>query len=108
MDAPRYELTPLYVLPVQFYSDTTKWSSEQLLMYAVLENAVTQYLRHKGKSSRRAQRLTLEVVDWLTESDYCSLYSFTNICQVFGFEPAYVRKCILARPHKGQGRRVAA
>lgn len=72
---------------------------EKRLMLAVLEDAVA-ILSRPGASRSAAQRLaTEEVRRWCASEDRVWPFSFVNICEALGFEPASLRDALLTLRH---------
>jgi hypothetical protein len=61
------------------------------LLWAVLENGLTDYMRYAPATSRRGKRLFREAQEWIMADDSTWLCSFLNICHVLGIDPDYVR-----------------
>jgi hypothetical protein len=90
----RVELAPELVLPAQFHSGFRNDASlrpEKRLMLAVLEEAVGDFQRWVAATGAEGQRLFCEAEDWLASDDTEWPFSFLNICQALGLEPAYLR-----------------
>jgi hypothetical protein len=68
---------------------------EQLLMLAVLEDAIICFQDHVLASCKRKRLLHLEAEQWLFDEDKSYLFSFENICDALGFEPAYLRQGLI-------------
>jgi hypothetical protein len=65
---------------------------EKKLMLAVLEDAIACYQKyifaHEGKGKVLAQ----ETEQWLLDENGDWLFSFDNVCETLGFDPAYLRE----------------
>jgi hypothetical protein len=65
---------------------------EKKLMLAVLEDAIACYQKyifaHDGKGKVLAQETEL----WLLDQNSDWLFSFDNVCETLGFDPAYMRE----------------
>ena len=68
---------------------------EQLLMLAVLEDAVICFQDHVLASCKRKRLLHLEAEQWVLDEDKSYLFSFENICDALGLEPAYLRQGLI-------------
>ena len=60
-------------------------------MLAVLEDAVGTFQKYVNAKERNGQRLFTEVEDWFTANETEWPYSFINISQALGLDPAYLR-----------------
>lgn len=65
------------------------------LLWAVLEEALSTYMKYAAAKSRRGQRLFREAEQWIFQDDYTRLCSFSNICHILELEPEYVRRGLL-------------
>jgi hypothetical protein len=61
------------------------------LLWAVLENGLTDYMKYATATGRRGKRLFREAQEWVMSDDATWLCSFLNICHVLGIDPDYVR-----------------
>jgi hypothetical protein len=65
---------------------------ERRLMVAVLEDAVTTYMKHAGATDRQRAELFAEAEAWIESDDAVSFYSFENVCTVLDLDPEYLRR----------------
>ncbi len=73
---------------------------ERELMLAVLEDAIYCFQSYASAQDSIRRRLFLQAKEWLMEDDDDQwLFSFANICAVFGFSLHYIRAGLLR--HKG-------
>lgn len=85
---------PDVIAPIQYLE---KWrcrrcqNPESLLMFAVLEDAVTCFQQFSSASSRRGKAIFREAENWLLHEQGDWLFSFNNICDVLGLSPNYLR-----------------
>jgi len=61
------------------------------LLWAVLENGLSDYMKYATAPGRRGKRLFREAQEWIMSDDLTWLCSFLNICHVLGIDPDYVR-----------------
>jgi len=61
------------------------------LLWAVLENGISDYMKYATATDRRGKRLFREAQEWVMADDLTWLCSFLNICHVLGIDPGYVR-----------------
>jgi hypothetical protein len=61
------------------------------LLWAVLENGISDYMKYATAPGRRGKRLFREAQEWIMADDLTWLCSFLNICHVLGIDPGYVR-----------------
>lgn len=72
---------------------------EKALMFAVLADAVETYQKHAFSKSRRQQVLFREAGEWFEKNETGYLFSFRSICEVLGFDPAFLRLGLLRWPN---------
>jgi hypothetical protein len=68
---------------------------EKCLMLALLEDAITCFKKNLFARSAVAQELFREAEDWILEEQSTDLFSFNNVCESFGLEPASMRQELL-------------
>ncbi len=68
---------------------------EKRLMLAILEDAINCFQDNLLAQNVRRGRLVEEVEEWIVEVDGDWIFSFENICEVLGFNPAYVHQGLL-------------
>lgn len=90
---PSLVVAPAAVLPEQFFS-FPRWpiKGQAALMYAVLEDAFNCFLKQFVDNGVRAQSLAREAEEWFFSTDDSWPFSFSNVCNVLGINPEYVRK----------------
>lgn len=70
----------------------TPLDPEQRLVLAILEDAVACFQKYVFFRSIREESLFLEAEHWLLEVNSSWVFSFENICEFLGFNPAYLRQ----------------
>lgn len=86
------------VFPTQFWSgefDTTNRSGERSLMWAVFADGIDCYRRNADASTPQRRLEFLEAESWVLRNDRDWPFSFVNLCEAFGFNPAGVRGALL-------------
>jgi hypothetical protein len=93
------EMTSLFqpdsLLPVQYFENFRRkmhTEPEKRLLLAVLEDALACYQKHFSSRGGRGMRLFRETEEWIFREDSTRPFSFTNICEVVGFDPQYIRQ----------------
>ena len=90
---------PDTVLPGQFFSvlrEKAFVEGEKRLMAAVLADAVDCYMKHAFTTDTRSHNLFLDAEAWIFQSENGPwFFSFNNICDHLGLEPAYIRSGLL-------------
>jgi len=87
-------IEPELVMPDQFFSSLAKQpgiNGERRLMLAVLEDAVSCYQRFALSRDARARTEFAEAAHWIDSREREWPYSYENICDVLGLNPAYIR-----------------
>jgi hypothetical protein len=92
---------PDAILPAQFYAMfrcNQYKEPERRLMVAVLEDAVSCLSMNPRDCNLRQRKQYEEAKQWVTaeeETDW--IFSFTNICEVLGMDPSYLRRGLTRR-----------
>jgi hypothetical protein len=68
---------------------------EKKLMLAVLEDAIACYQKYVFARDGKARILFQETEDWIRDENADWFFSFSNVCETLGFEPAYLRQGLL-------------
>ena len=76
-----------------FKKDTLE--AEEKLMLAVLESATEYFQKYLFAADERGKKLFQEAEEWILDKNSDWLYSFENICEVFGLHPDYMRQGLL-------------
>ncbi len=102
------EIAPEVILPAQFFDGPRALQPERRLMLAVLENAIAELLRIRGRRIESLPRHTREVEEWIASDARDWPFAFVNICDALGIDPDYVRSGVLspfsrARQASGRG-----
>lgn len=66
---------------------------ERRLMVAILEDAVSCLSRDPHRCPRQQKKSFNEAHAWINAEDTDGwIFSFTNVCETLGFDPAYLRR----------------
>lgn len=86
-----------FVLPEQFFlrGGIGQRSGERALMWAVLTDGIECYRKHVDARAAADRVAFLEAESWIFRNDYDWPFSFVNLCEAFGFDPAGVRRGLL-------------
>ena len=93
-------LEPDIFLPSQFYGAgglSRKLEGEKRLMIAILKDAVECLEKYRGARSGTGRSQYENAIEWVEDTGTDWLFSFTNICDLLGFDPHYVREVLLKR-----------
>jgi hypothetical protein len=77
-------------------------AGERRLMVAVLEDAVTTYMKHAGATDPQRAELFTEAEAWIESDDAVSFYSFENVCAVLDLDPEYLRRGLRASKRRAR------
>jgi hypothetical protein len=69
-------------------------------MIAILKDAVECLDKYRGARSTSGRSNYLNALAWVEDKSTDWLFSFTNICDLLGFDPDYMRGVLLKREHK--------
>jgi len=89
---------PDSLLPVQYFENfrrKVQTEPEKRLLLAVLEDALACYQKHFSSRGGRGMKMFRETEEWIFREDSNRPFCFTNICEVVGFDPQYVRQGLL-------------
>lgn len=90
---------PDIVLPEQFFQGARRdsyASGEKALMLAVLEDGIRCFQEHLRNPRSNPRLLSKEAEEWIRAVDYDWPFSFNNVCEVLGIDPAALRGALLA------------
>jgi len=93
-------LEPDVFLPSQFYGTgglSRKLEGEKRLMIAVLKDAVECLEKYRESRSSMGRSNYENAIEWVMDNSTDWLFSFTNICDLLGFDPEYMRDVLLKR-----------
>src|ERR1044072_3992217 len=93
MDEMASMFQPDSLLPVQYFENfrrKVQTEPEKRLLLAVLEDALACYQKHFPRRGGRGMRLFRETEEWIFREDSTRPFSFTNICEVVGFDTQYI------------------
>ena len=96
-------LEPDIFLPSQFYGNgglSRKLEGEKRLMIAILKDAVECLEKYRDSRSDTGKLSYQSAIEWVEDTDTDWLYSFTNICDLLGFDPHYLREQLLKRENR--------
>ena len=96
-------LEPDVFLPSQFYGSaglSRQLEGEKRLMVAVLKDAVECLEKYRDSKSSLGQCQYVSAIEWIEDTDTDWLFSFTNICDLLGFDPQYLREVLLKRENR--------
>jgi len=96
-------LEPDIFLPSQFYGTgglSRKLEGEKRLMIAILKDAVECLEKFRSSRNSLGRGHYQNALEWVQDEDTDWLFSFTNICDLLGFDPEYLRGVLLKREDK--------
>src|SRR5574341_1139860 len=89
------------VLPEQFWGEqgvqnsAFRLTGERALMWAVLADGIDSY-RRTAHATAPAPRMEFDDAErWVFTTDWDWPFSFVNLCEVFGFDPAGIRSALI-------------
>lgn len=96
-------LEPDIFLPSQFYGSgglSRQLDGEKRLMIAILKDAVECLEKYRDARSSSARINYQNAIEWVEDTSTDWLFSFTNICELLGFDPSYLRETLLKRENR--------
>jgi hypothetical protein len=92
---------PDALISARFYETTRRSpqaNPELRLMAAVLEDAVASLITDQRRCTSQRRREFADALEWIAVSDDNDwLFSFTNICDALGINPAHLRQGLLRK-----------
>ena len=98
-------LAPLELL--ERVKRTAYQEPERALMVAVLRDAITCLEKYGAFKSSGNKRLFDEALEWIRSEDCEWLFSFNNVCEAVGVNPAYMRKGLIQMSARSSAARSA-
>lgn len=96
-------LEPDVFLPSQFYGNSglaRQLDGEKRLMIAIMKDAVECLEKYRGSRTSAGKLSYQSAIQWVEDTDTDWLYSFTNICDLLGFDSHYLREQLLKRENR--------
>ncbi len=94
---------PDILLTAQYFETVHTRASlepEKELMLAVLEDAILCFQKGSFAGDRRRKALFPDAEEWIMEENSDWPFSFENICEALGLNPAYLRQGLLCWKEK--------
>jgi hypothetical protein len=86
------------ILPIQYGESRRRKlpsEGERKLLFAVLEDAIRTYLRHRDKGvEARNNEEFVEAAEWLSSDEEGGPFAFVNVCEALGIEADCLREGI--------------
>jgi len=86
------------LVSVQFFDTLRRkipLEPEKRLMLAMLEDAVDSFQKNLFAKDMRRSRVFADAQEWIMDVDNDWVFSFENVCDTLGLNPAYVRQGLL-------------
>jgi len=92
-------LEPNTILPIQFFNQqgASRWTGEQRLMAAILEDAVAVYSKSSAPKGSKARQVLRETERWLRSKDQTWTFSFLRVCEMLSLDPIAIRRALRER-----------
>jgi hypothetical protein len=82
------------ILPIQYGESRRRKlpaEGERKLLFAVLEDAIRTYLRHRDSAVARNNEDFVEAAEWLSSDEEDGPFAFVNVCEALGIEADCLR-----------------
>lgn len=89
---------PDTLLSAQYYGNQRRRNllqPEMQLTLAILEDAINCFRDNLLAESAKGQKLFNEAEEWILDESGDWIFSFRNVCELLGFDPAYMRQGLL-------------
>ena len=96
-------LEPDVFMPSQFYGTSglsRQLEGEKRLMIAILKDAVECLDKYRSSRNSTGRSQYQNALEWVQDKGTEWLFSFTNICDLLGFDPEYLRQMLLKRENR--------
>jgi len=101
---------PDILLPVQYFAalKRKKYScGEHRLLIAIMQDAIECYQKHIHARDSKRRQLYIDAELWIIDLEDEGPFSFTNICELLGMNPEYLRLGLLDWRDRERARRRA-
>jgi hypothetical protein len=68
---------------------------EKALLMAILRDAIDCYRKHISARDHGRKPMSHEAEQWIMNDEDDWVFSFSNVCDLLGLDPYYIRRCIL-------------
>jgi hypothetical protein len=85
------------ILPIQYGESRRRKlpsEGERKLLFAVLEDAIRTYLRHRDSAIARDNEDFVEAAEWLSCDEECGPFSCVSVCEALGIDADCLRSGI--------------
>jgi hypothetical protein len=96
-------LEPDVFMPSQFYGTSglsRQLEGEKRLMIAILKDAVECLDKYRSSRNSTGRSQYQNALEWVQDKGTEWFFSFTNICDLLGFDPEYLRQMLLKRENR--------
>jgi hypothetical protein len=96
-------LEPDAFLPSQSFGNSglsRQLEGEKRLMLAILKDAVECLEKYRRSRNSVGKELYQNALQWVEDRSGDWLFSFSNVCDLLGFDPDYLRESLLKREYK--------
>lgn len=101
---------PDILLPIQYFAalKRKKYScGEHRLLIAIMQDAIECFQKHIHARDSKRRQLYVDAEVWITDLEDEGPFSFTNICELLGMNPDYLRLGLLDWRDRERARRRA-
>jgi hypothetical protein len=89
---------PDILLPIQYFAALKRKQyscGEHRLLIAILQDAIECFQKHIHARDSKRRQLYVDAEAWITDPEDEGPFSFTNICELLGMNPDYLRVGLL-------------
>lgn len=89
-------MEPDIILPEQFFPEQgPSWSGELSLMWTVFSDGIETFRKEVLHANEHSETFQ-ETMEWVQLRGSDSIFGFEYLCETFGLNPCWVRRCLLA------------
>jgi hypothetical protein len=95
---PRTSLSQvIWEMSVFSQRGTSRWTGEQRLMAAILEEAIAGYSKSSAPKGSQARQILRDTERWLRSKDQTWTFSFLRVCEMLSLDPVAIRRALRER-----------
>ena len=95
---PRTSLSQvIWEMSVFSQRGTSRWTGEQRLMAAILEDAIAVYAKSSAPKGSQARQILRDTERWLRSKDQTWTFSFLRVCEMLSLDPVAIRRALWER-----------
>lgn len=98
---------PDILLPTQYFLQLKRKRfpcGEHRLLVAIIQDAIECFQKHLHARDTKRRQLYVDAEEWINCDDDHGPFSFTNVCELLGMDPEYVREGLVTWRDRARSR----